>query len=72
MPDAKILVAMAVLLGAGPAIAVVADGASQELKIEGDLKAMQGEWVSKDGQGMESIWKFKGEHVSLKTPTTGL
>ena len=41
----------------------------QEPKIEGDLKTMQGEWISKDGQEMESVWKFKAEHVSLKTPT---
>ena len=39
------------------------------LKIEGDLKEMQGQWISKDGQGGESVWNFKEEHVSLKTPT---
>ena len=42
---------------------------TQDLKIEGDLKTMQGQWISKDGQGAESVWNFKGEHVSLKTPT---
>ena len=41
----------------------------QVLKIEGDLKTMQGQWISKDGQGAESVWNFKEEHVSLKTPT---
>jgi uncharacterized protein (TIGR03067 family) len=41
----------------------------QPPKIEGDLKRMQGQWISKDGQGQESVWVFKGEHVSLKTPT---
>jgi uncharacterized protein (TIGR03067 family) len=30
---------------------------------------MQGEWISKDGQGAESVWNFEEEHVSLKTPT---
>jgi uncharacterized protein (TIGR03067 family) len=34
---------------------------------KGDLKAMQGTWVSKDEQG-ESTWVFKGDRVSLKTP----
>jgi uncharacterized protein (TIGR03067 family) len=46
----------------------LAESTAEEPKIEGDLKRMQGEWVSKDEQG-ESVWKFKGEHVSLKTPT---
>ncbi len=40
-------------------------------EITGDLKTMQGEWVSRDGQGNESVWSFKREHVSLKTPTRG-
>ncbi|WP_165226843.1 TIGR03067 domain-containing protein [Aquisphaera insulae] len=40
------------------------------LKIEGDLKAMQGEWITTDEKtGGESVWKFDGEHVTLKTPT---
>jgi uncharacterized protein (TIGR03067 family) len=52
----------------GPGV-TVAHVEGQELKIEGDLKTMQGQWISKDGQGMESIWTFKAEHVSLKTPT---
>jgi hypothetical protein len=33
----------------------------QVLKIEGDLKTMQGQWISKDGQGAESVWNFKEE-----------
>lgn len=33
-----------------------------------DLKAMQGEWVSKDETG-ESTWTFKGDKVTLKTPS---
>ena len=52
----------------GLTVPVVAADEGAEVKIEGDLKTMQGEWVSKDDQG-ESVWKFKGEHVSLKTPT---
>ncbi len=51
------------LIAVGSAIAQ-----DKQPKIDGDLKTVQGEWVSKDDQG-ESVWKFKGEHVSLKTPT---
>jgi uncharacterized protein (TIGR03067 family) len=39
-------------------------------EISGDLKKMQGEWVSKDDQG-ESTWKFKEDKLSIKTPTRG-
>src|SRR5262245_10517016 len=35
---------------------------------DADLKKMQGVWVSKDDQG-ESTWTFKGDRLSLKTPT---
>ena len=34
----------------------------------GDLKAMQGTWTSKDDSG-ESTWEFKGDKLSIKTPT---
>jgi uncharacterized protein (TIGR03067 family) len=52
------------LLGMGLATAF-----ADEPKIQGDLKAMQGEWVTKDEKtGEESVWKFDGEHVTLKTP----
>lgn len=44
-----------------------ASGFAEEAKVEGDLKALQGEWVSKDSQG-ESFWTFKGNHLSIKTP----
>src|SRR5271157_232787 len=47
----------------------LAQDKGQVLKIEGDLKTMQGQWISKDGQAGESVWNFKEEHVSLKTPT---
>lgn len=40
---------------------------AEEPRIEGDLKALQGEWVSKDAQG-ESVWTFKGDRLSIKTP----
>ena len=63
------MVAAGIMLGAGPVISGDGRQPGQEPKIEGDLKAMQGQWISKDGQGMESVWKFKAEHVSLKTPT---
>ena len=46
----------------------LAQDKGQVLKIEGDLRTMQGQWISKDEQG-ESVWNFKEEHVSLKTPT---
>jgi uncharacterized protein (TIGR03067 family) len=32
----------------------------------GDLKQMQGEWISKEDQG-ESVWTFKGNRLTLKT-----
>jgi uncharacterized protein (TIGR03067 family) len=35
----------------------------------GDLKSMQGEWVSSDEQNGESTWSFKNDRLSLKTPT---
>lgn len=34
---------------------------------KGDLKALQGEWTSKDEQG-ESTWTFQGDRLSIKTP----
>ena len=37
-------------------------------EIKGDHKAIQGTWISKDDMG-ESIWIFKGDKLSLKTPT---
>ena len=42
-----------------------------EAKVEGDLKAMQGEWVSKDDQMGESTWVFKGDKLTIKTPSRG-
>jgi uncharacterized protein (TIGR03067 family) len=59
---------LALVLCAGLFAPARATGQASQAKIEGDLKAIQGEWASKDDQG-ESVWKFKGEHVSLKTPT---
>lgn len=43
---------------------------AQQPNVEGDLKALQGEWVStgKDG-GQESHWIFEGNKLKLKTPT---
>ena len=40
---------------------------ADEPKVEGDLKALQGDWISKDEQG-ESTWTFKGDKLHLKTP----
>ncbi len=48
-------------------IAPISLGAD-EPKIEGDLKALQGEWTSKDDQGAESTWVFKGDKLHLKAP----
>jgi uncharacterized protein (TIGR03067 family) len=39
---------------------------AEDPKIEGDLKTLQGDWVSKDDQGNESKWTFKGDKLSLK------
>jgi uncharacterized protein (TIGR03067 family) len=42
------------------------DDKTKETKLEGDLKKIQGEWVSKDDMG-ESTWTFKGDRLSIKT-----
>lgn len=34
----------------------------------GDLKKLQGEWISTDEQGAESTWTFKDDKLSLKAP----
>jgi uncharacterized protein (TIGR03067 family) len=57
----RLLISSAALLLAG-----VAAFAADEPKIEGDLKALQGEWVSKDDGGNESVWTFKGDQLHLK------
>ena len=41
---------------------------SADVTIAGDLKALQGDWISKDDSG-ESVWTFKGDMLHLKTPT---
>ena len=46
------------------------DEPAKGAEVKGDLKAMQGTWVSKDDQG-ESTWVFKGDRVSIKTPSRG-
>lgn len=51
------------------AFALIALG-SADLHAEepkGDLKIMQGEWVSKDDNG-DSTWKFEGDKLTLKAP----
>lgn len=45
-----------------------AEEPAKTAELKGDLKAFQGTWVSKDDTG-ESTWVFKGDHVSIKTPT---
>jgi uncharacterized protein (TIGR03067 family) len=37
-------------------------------EIKGDVKAIEGEWTSKDDSG-ESTWSFKDNKLSLVTPT---
>ncbi len=56
------------------ALAVQSDGRAHAddtktkgANIEGDLKKIQGEWVSKDDMG-ESSWIFKDDRVSIKAP----
>ncbi len=74
-PSRIAIPSLALVLGisfcGGMASFTYAGDQGQEVKIEGDLKAMQGEWISKDEQGGESVWKFKADHVSLKTPNRG-
>lgn len=50
------------VLALSAALAVRAD----DPKVEGDLKLLQGDWVTKDEQGNESKWNFKGDKVTLK------
>jgi uncharacterized protein (TIGR03067 family) len=45
-----------------------ADEPAKAAELKGDLKAFQGTWVSKDDMG-ESTWVFKGDRVSIKTPS---
>ena len=47
-------------------IHLVADEPKVELK--GDMKMLQGDWVSKDDTG-ESTWTFKDDKLTLKTPS---
>jgi uncharacterized protein (TIGR03067 family) len=62
-----VYVGLALALGAASsARAGRADDQGKETKIEGDLKKLQGEWVSNDDLG-ESTWTFKGDHLSIKT-----
>jgi uncharacterized protein (TIGR03067 family) len=44
------------------------DDKAKDTKVEGDLKELQGEWVSKDEQGAESTWTFKADRLSIKAP----
>ena len=63
------VVAMAVLLGAGPAIAAVAGRRKPGTQDRGRPEDDAGGMGLEGRAGLESVWKFKGEHVSLKTPT---
>ena len=58
-----------VLTVAIPAV-VASDDAKKaaDTAVSGDLKLIQGDWVSKDDTG-ESVWTFKGDKLHLKTPT---
>ena len=51
-----------------PSVVSIAQADDKVAEISGDLKKVQGEWLSKDDQG-ESTWSFKGNKLSLKTPT---
>jgi uncharacterized protein (TIGR03067 family) len=57
---------LAVIAGVALSGTVAADEPKKE--ITGDLKNLQGEWVSKDDSG-ESTWNFKGDALSIKTPS---
>lgn len=75
MPDASFrrpvsLAAVVLALGFGFGVGPRAGRADEKAEVKGDLKALQGEWVSKDEQG-ESTWVFKGDHCSIKTPSRG-
>lgn len=48
------------------AIAAVPGLRAEEPK--GDLKKIQGQWVSKDEAGAESTWSFKDDALALKVP----
>lgn len=64
----RVLIRRSFLLAAAALAVVVGEGQTRAEEPKGDLKTMQGTWVSKDENG-ESTWVFKENHVSLKTPT---
>jgi len=51
----------------GLAVAVATGSRGDETKVDGDLKALQGVWVSQNDQG-ETTRVFKGSHLSVKAP----
>ena len=70
VPAFAILVSLAMSLGYAtrPALAFDDPKKPADAAVEGDLKTLQGEWISKDDSG-ESTWTFKGDKLHLKTPT---
>ncbi len=69
---------MAIAVFMGLALAAALTGKAQEPrvqpahepKVEGDLKAMQGEWVSSGRDATQvSHWSIEGNRLALKTPT---
>ena len=62
MISRRAAIASSLVLVLSAALVVRAD----EPKIEGDLKLLQGDWITKDEGGNESKWTFKGDKVLLK------
>ena len=68
----SLVVGLSLALGVGAgSSAEGVDDKGKETKVEGDLKTIQGEWVSKDEQGAESTWIFKDDHLTIKAPGRG-
>jgi uncharacterized protein (TIGR03067 family) len=64
----KVFVGLSLTLAAIPGARAWGNDQDQETKVEGDLQKLQGDWVSKDDQGAESIWTFKADRLSIKAP----
>ena len=62
MMSRRAAIASSLVLVLSAVLAVRAD----DPKIEGDLKLLQGDWITKDEGGNESKWNFKGDKVVLK------
>lgn len=64
MMTRRTAIASALALMSAPALS--SPSRADDPKVEGDLKTLQGDWISKDEQGNESKWTFKKDKLVLK------